>query len=156
MECPDRPAQFQVAAADCADNIEENASNVQTTLHRLNPMLGVRTRAYWSSKGSRDEHSNEWLLLSLVHPLCLVQSVAIRPFRATFQWVRNPVGSLVMLIMQSCMQLLITAHTAEPDGASAWCQNLLCKQGSINCAYDDLFLCGVSMSSFNQSQAITD
>ena len=68
MECPDRPAQFQVAAADCADNIEENASNVQTTLHRLNPMLGVRTRAYWSSKGSRDEHSNEWLLLSLVHP----------------------------------------------------------------------------------------
>ena len=95
MKCPDWPAQFQMGAANCADNIEENASNVLTTLHRLNPMLGVRTRAYWSSKGSRDEHSSEWLLLCLVHPLCLVQSVAIRPFRATFQWVRIPVGCSV-------------------------------------------------------------
>lgn len=60
-----------------------------TTLHRFNPMLGIRTRAYWSSKGSRDEQSAEWLLLSLVHPLCLVRSVAIRPFRATFQRVRS-------------------------------------------------------------------
>ena len=70
-----------------ADNIEENASNVLTTLHRFNPALGIRTRAYWSSKGSRDENSSEWLLLSLVHPLCLVKSISIRPFRATFQRV---------------------------------------------------------------------
>ncbi len=86
------------ASADCmhlgddrellhADNIEENASNVLTTLHRFNPALGIRTRAYWSSKGSRNEDSSEWLLLSLVHPLCLVKSVSIRPFRATFQRV---------------------------------------------------------------------
>lgn len=58
-----------------------------TTLHRFNPALGIRTRCYWSSKGSRDKDSSEWLLLSLVHPLCLVRSVSIRPFRATFQRV---------------------------------------------------------------------
>ena len=72
----------------CADNSEENVSNVLTPLHRFNPALGVRTRCYWSSKGNRDEESSEWLLLSLVHPLCLVHSVAVRPFRATFQRVR--------------------------------------------------------------------
>ena len=59
-----------------------------TTLHRFNPALGIRTRCYWSSKGSRDEDSSEWLLLSLVHPLCVVQSISIRPFRATFQRVQ--------------------------------------------------------------------
>lgn len=75
------------ASVWCADNIEENASNVLTTLHRFNAALGIRTRCYWSSKGSRDEDSSEWLLLSLVHPLCLVKSVSVRPFRATFQRV---------------------------------------------------------------------
>ena len=59
-----------------------------TTLHRFNAALGIRTRCYWSSKGSRDEYSSEWLLLSLVHPLCLVKSVSVRPFRATFQRVQ--------------------------------------------------------------------
>ena len=59
-----------------------------TPLHRFNPALGIRTRCYWSSKGSQDEESSEWLLLSLAHPLCLVQHVSIRPFRATFQRVR--------------------------------------------------------------------
>ncbi len=58
-----------------------------TTLHRFNAALGIRTRCYWSSKGSRNEDSSEWLLLSLVHPLCLVKSVSVRPFRATFQRV---------------------------------------------------------------------
>ena len=70
--------------------MEENAANVLTTLHRFNPMLGIRTRAYWSSKGSAAEDSAEWLLLRLAHPACLVRSVAIRPFRATFQRVRAP------------------------------------------------------------------
>ena len=77
-----------VESCTCADNVEENAANVLTTLHRFNPMLGIRTRAYWSSKGSAAEDSAEWLLLRLVHPACLVRSVAIRPFRATFQRVR--------------------------------------------------------------------
>ena len=61
-----------------------------TTLHRFNPMLGIRTRAYWSSKGSVAEDSCEWLLLRLAHPACLVRSVAVRPFRATFQRVSPP------------------------------------------------------------------
>lgn len=77
-----------VESCTCADNVEENAANVLTTLHRFNLMLGIRTRAYWSSKGSAAEDSAEWLLLRLVHPACLVRSVAIRPFRATFQRVR--------------------------------------------------------------------
>jgi hypothetical protein len=33
--------------------------------------------------------SREWLLFQLAHPLCLVRSIAIRPFRAFFQRVRS-------------------------------------------------------------------
>ena len=80
--------------ATCTDNVEENAANVLTTLHRFNPMLGIRTRAYWSSKGSASEDSAEWLLLRLAHPACLVRSVAVRPFRATFQRVSPLQGGL--------------------------------------------------------------
>ncbi len=62
--------------------------NVLTPLHRFNPALGVRSGSYWSSRGSEDESSSEWLALRLAHPLCLVSAVSIMPFLAFFQRVR--------------------------------------------------------------------
>lgn len=61
--------------------------NVLTPLHRFNPVLGMRSAYYWSSRGSDDENSSEWLALRLAHPLCLVSAVGIWPFLAFFQRV---------------------------------------------------------------------
>lgn len=40
-----------------------------------------------------------------------------------------------VMIMQSRMQLLIKTHTAELDSVSAWCQDILCKQDSIEMCF---------------------
>lgn len=71
-----------------ADNPEESINNVLTPLHRFNPALGIRSGSYWSSKGSYEEASDEWLLLGLAHPVCLVSAVGVWPFLAFFQRVR--------------------------------------------------------------------
>ncbi|EIE20100.1 hypothetical protein COCSUDRAFT_57820 [Coccomyxa subellipsoidea C-169] len=72
-------------SASSTDNPEESVENVLTPLHRFNPALGVRSGSYWSSRGSEDESSTEWLALRLAHPLCLVSAVSIMPFLAFFQ-----------------------------------------------------------------------
>jgi hypothetical protein len=71
-----------------ADNPEESVHNVLTPLHRFNPALGIRSGSYWSSKGSYNAASSEWLLVGLAHPVCLVSAVGVWPFLAFFQRVR--------------------------------------------------------------------
>ncbi len=73
-----------------ADNPEESVENVLTPLHRFNPALGIRSGSYWSSKGSDDEQSSEWLALRLAHPLCSVSAIGVMPFLAFFQRVCHP------------------------------------------------------------------
>ncbi|BDA45328.1 F-box protein At4g00755 [Coccomyxa sp. Obi] len=72
-------------SASSTDNPEESVENVVTPLHRFNPALGIRSGSYWSSKGSDDENSSEWLALRLAHPLCLVSAIGVMPFLAFFQ-----------------------------------------------------------------------
>lgn len=46
---------------------------------------------YWSSIGSPDPASSEWIGLRVVHPLCLLREIQIRPYKAYFQMVNlNP------------------------------------------------------------------
>ena len=41
---------------------------------------------FWSSKGSADIDSEEWLLYSLIQPGCVVTAIDLHPFRAHFQY----------------------------------------------------------------------
>lgn len=45
---------------------------------------------------SQDPDSTEALTFQLAHPLCLVTEVALRPFRAWFQWVSRGVYTLAV------------------------------------------------------------
>ena len=103
-----------------------------TTLHRFNPMLGIRTRAYWSSKGSAAEDSAEWLLLRLAHPACLVRSVAVRPFRATFQRVR-PASEHSLC----ARQMRLSRAAAGGTGGLPWLRSHLeaaqCRRHGLQC-----------------------
>ena len=91
-----------------------------TTLHRFNPMLGIRTRAYWSSKGSGAEDSGEWLLLRLAHPACLVRSVAVRPFRATFQRVRPALSAQPAPARLQELCRVLGARKARTGSGAVW------------------------------------
>ena len=42
-------------------------------------------RTYWSSRGSGDPASGERLEYALAHPVCVVRSVALRAFQASWQ-----------------------------------------------------------------------
>lgn len=69
------------------DQPEETPQNLlnSISINRLHP-----TMSYWSSTGSDDENSNEALAFVLSHPVCLIRSIQIRPFKAWFQ-LNNPI-----------------------------------------------------------------
>ena len=67
--------------ASSQDHIQENLGRT------LSPQVRGRHNlfCYWSSLGSEDENSKEWVAYRLCHPLCVVSNIQIRPFRAWFQ-----------------------------------------------------------------------
>ena len=72
-----------IADALESSSIDHPAESPNLTLDPV-----VRTHgliSYWSSAGSEDANSAEWVAYRLVHPLCVVQGMQIRPFRAWFQ-----------------------------------------------------------------------
>lgn len=40
---------------------------------------------FWSSKGSSDINSNEYLVYKLVQPLCILHTLQLLPYKANFQ-----------------------------------------------------------------------
>ncbi|KAK9829813.1 hypothetical protein WJX72_008039 [[Myrmecia] bisecta] len=71
-----------VLSVSSVDNPEEGGQNVLRPEPRNTRNWAV---CYWSSKGSDDEESAETMTLQLAHPLCLVNEIRIRPFKAYFQ-----------------------------------------------------------------------
>ena len=69
-----------------ADNNEERIQNV---LQPSSKMRGFFNACYWSSGPSEDPDSSETFDLRLAHPVCVVQEVALQPFKAYFQRVRT-------------------------------------------------------------------
>lgn len=67
-------------AASSTDQPEEKLDFVLDPLAKTSQLL-----CYWSSRGSTEEHSAESVALSLVHPLCVVTALQLRPFNAWFQ-----------------------------------------------------------------------
>jgi hypothetical protein len=55
-----------------------------TSLSFFFPQL-PREDTFWSSKGSEDMLSSEWLVYKLRQPICAIFSVTILPFQASFQ-----------------------------------------------------------------------
>jgi hypothetical protein len=80
-----KPSEYNLICdalgASSADHPQESADKT------LSPVVRGRDNVfcYWSSSGSEDDNSDEFLLYRLAHPFCLVSSVSIRPFRAWFQ-----------------------------------------------------------------------
>ena len=70
-------------AASSTDQPEEDVRNV--LFPRSRPPPGSSTSTYWSSAGSPTPDTHESVSLRLAHPLCLVRSITLRPFRAWFQ-----------------------------------------------------------------------
>jgi hypothetical protein len=68
-------------ATSSVDHQEEGLSRT------LSPEVRGRHNVfcYWSSSGSEDQNSDEFAAYRLCHPLCVVSSVQVRPFRAWFQ-----------------------------------------------------------------------
>ncbi|CAL8471072.1 g10614 [Coccomyxa elongata] len=103
-------------SASSTDNPEESVENVLTPLHRFNPALGIRSGSYWSSKGSDDEHSSEWLALRLAHPLCLVSAIGVMPFLAFFQRGHPIYAPKAVRFVFSCGEELKPRPDAALDG----------------------------------------
>lgn len=84
LEDTERPEPLSIIAdALGASSLDHPAEAPNLTLDPV-----VRTRgliSYWSSAGSEDENSDEWVAYRLVHPLCVVKSMQVRPFKAWFQ-----------------------------------------------------------------------
>ncbi|KFM25655.1 F-box protein [Auxenochlorella protothecoides] len=71
-----------VLGASTTDHREESAINLLLPEERVTFGLGL---SYWSSRGSPDPGSRDWVALRLAHPLVLVQEIRLRPFQAWFQ-----------------------------------------------------------------------
>ena len=70
-------------AASSTDQPEEDVRNV--LFPRSRPPPGSSASTYWSSAGSPTPDKHESVSLRLAHPLCVVRSITLRPFRAWFQ-----------------------------------------------------------------------
>jgi hypothetical protein len=68
-------------AASSMDQPEEHIGRT------MSPVVRGRNTffCYWSSRGSEDENTDEFLAYRLCHPLCVVDSIQVRPFQAWFQ-----------------------------------------------------------------------
>lgn len=79
------PARYSLICDPvAASSIDQEEEGVGKT---LSPAVRGRNTlfCYWSSSGSENENSNEFVAYRLCHPLCVVSSVQVRPFRAWFQ-----------------------------------------------------------------------
>jgi hypothetical protein len=83
------PLPTPLPPASSTDNHpQEGVANLLTPRSRPPPGLAAAWAGgatYWSSAGSPDPLSAEWVALRLVHPLCVVRTVTVRPFQAFFQ-----------------------------------------------------------------------
>ncbi|KAI8920322.1 hypothetical protein DFJ77DRAFT_452188 [Powellomyces hirtus] len=61
------------------------SSEDDPTLQSIESTLDQNAQSFWSSKGSATPGSSEWLTYKLVQPICVVESLSIVPYKATYQ-----------------------------------------------------------------------
>eukprot|EP01135_Chromosphaera_perkinsii_P011455 Nk52_evm31s2402 gene=Nk52_evmTU31s2402 len=67
-----------VGEAIGCSSVDDDTQGIENTLIRFK-------QAFWSSRGSDSESSNEWLCYRLASPFCIVNSVTFKVFCADFQ-----------------------------------------------------------------------
>lgn len=72
-----------ISAAVASTSTDHPQEGVESMLYPV--VRTQRLTCYWSSSGSASADSGEQVVFRLVHPLCLVTAVQLRPFRAFFQ-----------------------------------------------------------------------
>ncbi|KAJ3020908.1 hypothetical protein HKX48_009511 [Thoreauomyces humboldtii] len=97
LECVDKPKDlfmeltpltFLLAEPDSLCQLISKgvgASSEDDVMQGIDAALDPSPRRFWSSKGSDSDASTEWLTFELRQPVCLIQSVTIRPYKATYQ-----------------------------------------------------------------------
>lgn len=80
---PPEPYSLIAAPLRASSTDHDPEEGIENTLHPL-----VRSEdplCYWSSEGSFDKESGEWLQYDFAHELCIVKEVQLRPYKAYFQ-----------------------------------------------------------------------
>jgi hypothetical protein len=72
-----------ISSAVASTSTDHPQEGVESMLYPV--VRTQRLTCYWSSSGSASADSGEQVVFRLVHPLCLITAVQMRPFRAFFQ-----------------------------------------------------------------------